>query len=358
MENLEKEIPQITPESIEEQFEHKETPKNTKNNSNFDVKHYLNVRLGDNDTEKKLQVRLLPINGSKIAAEVYTHNVKIPKNLVKDNSKGWKSYICLKRTEGLDSKYGNKCPFCDTSYEANKLRRECDDQLTKLEQEGKKNTDEYMFKLAEREKYFKVMQANIARKTYISRVIDRDHEEDGVKFWKYYDNSKGEGVYDQLKTLYNQRKEEGAKVKRTINIFDNENGRDITVTFTKPDNELTPPSPPKILDVGFDCPISDDKEQQQNWLNDPKKWWEVFPAKPYEYLSLVMQGKEPWYDKANDIWVDREMFHGDHRAKEQRPAVNDNELSDFGANRTAQPTTPTPDSGILDSVTVPDELPF
>jgi hypothetical protein len=359
MEDFQKNVPQVTQESIEAEFEDSKTPPTTKPKpSGFDEKHYLNTRLDNNEEKKTLEVRLLPIKtprGSKMAVEVHTHNVKLPKNLITGNSKGWKSYICLKNTEGLDPKYGRECPFCQASFAANDLRKECEQELVKMQREGKEGTEEYLLKEAEKQKYFKVMMANISRKTYISRVIDRDHEEDGVKFWKYNDNTKKEGVRDQMETLYFQRKKEGEKRNMIVNIFDNEKGRDLSVTYCKAKDENTPPPQPKVVDIGFDCPISEDKEQQEKWLNDPKEWWDVFPAKPYEYLKCILEGKEPWFDKENNVWVPKEDFFANKPQQQPREPVVDNELSDFSGTSINVETV---DSGILDAVTVPDELPF
>jgi hypothetical protein len=37
---------------------------------------------------------------------------------------------------------------------------------------------------------------------HIIRVIDRDHEDEGVKFWRFNEWDNGKGSYDELKRIY------------------------------------------------------------------------------------------------------------------------------------------------------------
>ena len=50
----------------------------------------------------------------------------------------------------------------------------------------------------------------------------------------------------------------------------------------------------------------------KTWIYDSKKWQDVFTCKPYEYLSLVSQMKTPWFDKANNIWIDKDEYDGNN----------------------------------------------
>ena len=51
----------------------------------------------------------------------------------------------------------------------------------------------------------------------------------------------------------------------------------------------------------------------KKWIYDSKKWQDVFTCKPYEYLALVSQMKTPWFDKANNIWVDKDDYDGNSK---------------------------------------------
>ena len=46
----------------------------------------------------------------------------------------------------------------------------------------------------------------------------------------------------------------------------------------------------------------------KEWIYDEKKWQDVFTCKPYEYLNIVAQMKTPWFDRDNNVWVDKEEF--------------------------------------------------
>jgi len=44
-----------------------------------------------------------------------------------------------------------------------------------------------------------------SRKFYIVKVIDRDHEADGVKFWRFKHNHKGDGVIDKIFPIFRNK---------------------------------------------------------------------------------------------------------------------------------------------------------
>ena len=44
-----------------------------------------------------------------------------------------------------------------------------------------------------------------SRKFYIVKVIDRNNEEDGVKFWRFKHNFRGDGIMDKLIPLFQKR---------------------------------------------------------------------------------------------------------------------------------------------------------
>ena len=53
----------------------------------------------------------------------------------------------------------------------------------------------------------------------------------------------------------------------------------------------------------------------RQWIFDAKKWQEVFTCKPYEYLNLVAQMKTPWFDRNNNVWVDKAEFELTNKQK-------------------------------------------
>jgi hypothetical protein len=62
-----------------------------------------------------------------------------------------------------------------------------------------------------------------SRKFYIVKVIDRDHPEDGVKFWRFKHNYKNEGVLDKIIPIWRAKGD----------ITNPTKGRDLILELTK-----------------------------------------------------------------------------------------------------------------------------
>lgn len=293
-------LPNITPEAMEN-LENESATRKTNKTSNFDTRNYLDVRLEEGQTEKTLKIRLLPMDletGNPFV-KVHTHNVKVPKEVSKS---GYKSYICLSKTEGIDNEtYGNKCPFCE-------LNREAYSESTK--------TDDPVKKKALQD----ISVANLSRETVIVRCIQRGKEEEGVKFWKFNIRTQDKtDPYNQIMRLYKVRKEEAEAAGQVCNILDIYNGRDLNITITEGN------AAPAISDAGFATPLSKDENQMKEWIYDGKKWQDVFAIKPYEYLSIVSQMRIPWYDRDLGKWVDKEEYdiaHGNEVKKADEEVKN------------------------------------
>lgn len=282
-------LPNITPQSIVVE----DLPKE-KVHSNFDVKNYLNIKLGPNEATKTLTIRLLPMDlktGNPFA-RVHVHNVKVPQEMVKPGDKPYKSFICLKKNRDIDhDKFGSKCPYCDLNYTAYQESVSTDDP-------------------AKKKMYQKISLENLAQEAVIVRCIERGKEDEGVKFWKFNIRSDKTDPYNQIINLYNLRKENAERKGKTENILDIYEGRDLNVTITA---EGT--SAPTIVDDSDRSPLSENEEQMREWIFDPKKWQDVFTCKPFEYLSLVSQMRIPWFDKANGMWIDKDEYDEAHNAK-------------------------------------------
>jgi hypothetical protein len=279
-------LPNITFDSLVVEGQNNKTDKKT---SAFDAKNYLNTRLSDGETEKKLTIRLLPMDlktGNPFVV-VHTHNVKVPQTLVKTGEKPYKTYICLAKNADIDhDKYGSKCPFCEINKRAY--------------QESTKETDPVMVKSLK-----EISLANLSRESVICRCIERGKEDEGVKFWKFNIRADKTDPYNQILNLVNLRKETAERKGKVENILDIYNGRDLTITITE---GFT--SAPTIVDDIDRSPLSENEELMKKWIYDTKKWQDVFTCKPYEYLSLVSQMKTPWFDRNNNIWVDKDEYDG------------------------------------------------
>lgn len=327
-------LPNITPEAME-QLEHETSERRQPKTGNFDTRNYLDVRLEEGQTEKTLKIRLLPMDletGNPFV-KVHTHNVKVPKEVSKS---GYKSYICLNKTNGIDTEtYGNKCPFCE-------LNREAYSESTK--------TDDPVKKKALQD----ISVANLSRETVIVRCIQRGKEDEGVKFWKFNIRDKDKSdPYNQIMRLYKVRKEEAEAAGQELNILDIYNGRDLNVTITEGN------AAPAISDAGFSTPLSKDENLMQKWIYDGKKWQDVFAIKPYEYLSIVSQMRIPWYDRDLGKWVDKEEYdiaHGNEVKK------SDEEVADAEKKLTGktEDKKETKKEDLAASLTIneEDDLPF
>jgi len=122
------------------------------------------------------------------------------------------------------------------------------------------------------------------RKFYIVKVIDRDNEADGVKFWRFKHNYKNEGILDKIIPIW----------KAKGDITDPEKGRDLII-------ELAKAKTPKgatytvIQTVMHDdpSPVHTDAETAKSWTEDPLTWADVYSKKPVEYLEAIARGETP-----------------------------------------------------------------
>jgi hypothetical protein len=133
-----------------------------------------------------------------------------------------------------------------------------------------------------------------SKKFYIVKVIDRENEQDGVKFWRFKHNTKGEGVLDKIVPIWRNKGD----------ITDSEKGRDLilTLSLTKSGNGKEYTSISSIIpeDSG---PLSTDAELSKEWLEDDLVWTDVYSKKPFEYLEMVANGEVPKWDSDSKKWV-------------------------------------------------------
>ena len=272
-----------------------------KRESTFNEKNYLNVRLEKGEAQKKITIRLLPMdpNGGTPFAKVHFHNVKVNEELVKPGMKPYKNFVCLnpRNNPTIDhEKFGNKCPFCEINKDAYKKFESATTE-------------------AEKEMWKKISLENKSKESVIVRCIERGAEEDGVKFWKFNLKIDNSDPYHKIMELYKTRKEEGAKVGREINILDLYNGRDLTITVKRGNTENQ--TVVDVIESSVETPLTDNEELFDAWLNDSKKWQDVFTAKPYDYLQLVQEGKVPWYDRVANKWVDKAEYDTKNKEKKE-----------------------------------------
>ncbi len=133
-----------------------------------------------------------------------------------------------------------------------------------------------------------------SKKFYIVKLIDRDHEEDGPKFYRFKHNGKGDGVLDKIIPIW----------KNKGDITDVEQGRDliITATLAKSGNGKDYTTVSSIIpeDKG---PLHTDPAKIEEWLNHDLTWRDVYSKKPVEYLEMIAKGETPKWSSDAKKWV-------------------------------------------------------
>ena len=133
-----------------------------------------------------------------------------------------------------------------------------------------------------------------SRKFYIVKVIDRDHENDGVKFWRFKHNHKGDGIMDKVFPIFRNKGD----------ITNSEIGRDLilSLALTKSGNGKEYTTINSIIpeDAGV---LHTDADVAKTWLEDELTWSDVYAKKGEDYLELVARGEAPRWDSDQKRYV-------------------------------------------------------
>ncbi len=133
-----------------------------------------------------------------------------------------------------------------------------------------------------------------SRKFYVVKVIDRDHPEDGVKFWRFKHNYKQDGILDKIIPIWRNKGD----------ITDPEKGRDLVIELTK---QKTPKGAfyTAVSTIMYDdpCPIHEDKKVMKERLEDELTWRDAYSKKPVEYLEAIARGEVPRWDSEKGGYV-------------------------------------------------------
>ena len=155
-----------------------------------------------------------------------------------------------------------------------------------------------------------------SRKFYIVKVIDRDHESDGVKFWRFKHNHKGDGVIDKIFPIFRNKGD----------VTSPENGRDLILSLT-----LTKAGTGKEYTV-INSVLNDDSsvlhsdnDVAKAWLYDETVWSDVYSKKGEDYLEMVANGEAPRWDTNQNKWVSSNNTTGEEtigNVKSSTPVVD------------------------------------
>jgi len=235
------------------QYENNSKPMGKPAEEKFNVNNYFGTFLEQNEKSATKMVRILPTpDGSSPFVEVWGHKATV------DGKKS--TFACLKHEKGLD------CPFCEAREALLATGSDADKTLAK----------NYS-----------------ARKMYIVKVIDRDHEDHGVKFWRFNDDYTKKGVYDLIGGIIKTIKKD---------ISDAETGRDLSIIIGRNQTGIPIVTSISHLDP---TPLSEDASLVEKWTSDARTWENVYSVKPYEYLEIIVKGGTPVWSKELKKIVDK-----------------------------------------------------
>jgi hypothetical protein len=259
---------------------------NFNNKTPFNVKNYLNSRLENGETSKDIRIRLLTIDKDSSTPFLHVHTHYVPSKK--------KTYLCLQKNEFPNSDIlGHKCPFCEVNKKAYET-------FLKKKEEGD---------TVAAQRYKEISLQNKSNEECIIRCIERSKEADGPKFWKFNLRSDEKDPENQIRAIYRNYKEECAEEgEAPENIFDLRTGHDFKVkihAIVDKQGKLTDKRAIGITMVKKSTPLAEDEETIAKWVNDEKKWNDVFVAKPYDYLAVIQDGGEPFFDKPTKKWINK-----------------------------------------------------
>jgi hypothetical protein len=226
------------------------------------MKKYFAAILKDNEKQAQKRIRILPTSdGSSPFKEVWFHEIQVDGK--------WQKFYDPGKNDN------ERSPLSEVYEELMSTGKESDKELAK------------QYK---------------PRKFYIVKVIDRDNEQDGVKFWRFKHNYKQEGIFDKIIPIY----------KAKGDVADGEKGRDLIL-------ELTKAKTPKgafytvIQTVMYDDPsqVHEDADTMSEWINDELTWSDVYSKKPTEYLESIARGETPRWDSDAGKYVYSDTSEGE-----------------------------------------------
>lgn len=231
----------------------KNTSSTNESKAKFDLKNYFSTFLDKKEKTAIRRIRILPSNDNGTPfKEMHGHKIQVEGE--------WKTFACLKTEKN------SACPFCEAREALLATGRESDKETAKTYG---------------------------SRKLYIVKVIDRDNEDHGVKFWRFNHDYRKTGTLDKIFSIINSLK---------VDISDAVNGRDLSITLARDQNNKTVIQSILPMDKS---PLSTDETLLAEWLEDERTWHDVYSIKSYDYLEIIVKGGVPAWDKVQEKYVDK-----------------------------------------------------
>ena len=247
------------------------------------MKKYFAAILKDNEKQGQKMIRILPTtDGSSPFKEVWFHEINVDGK--------WQKFYDPGKNDN------ERSPLNEVYEELISTGRESDKQLA----------TQYR-----------------SRKFYIVKVIDRDNEEDGVKFWRFKHNYKQEGILDKIIPIW----------KAKGDITDSDNGRDLILELTKA--KTTKGAFYTVIQtVMYDdpSPTHEDSKKASTWINDELTWEDVYSKKPIEYLEAIAKGDTPRWDSEKGGFVYSNSETSEVSMGGTKPSKTNKEVSDPQSN--------------------------
>jgi hypothetical protein len=226
------------------------------------MKKYFALILGDKENSGQRKIRILPTqDGSSPFKEAWYHEIQVGGK--------WQKFYDPGKNDN------ERSPLNEVYEELMSTGKESDKELAK------------QYK---------------SRKFYIVKVIDRDNEQDGPKFWRFKHNYKNEGILDKIIPIWRAKGD----------ITDAEKGRDLIIELTK---SKTPKGKEytTVSTIMYDDPTSvhEEKKQGDEWVNDELTWNDVYSKKPVDYLEAIARGETPRWDSELGKYVYGDSTEGE-----------------------------------------------
>ena len=241
----------------------------------YDLKNYFSTYLPKGVNQETKRIRILPPEEGKETSftVLWGHKAQVDGE--------WKTFPCLKHEEG------EACPFCEARQALLSTGKESDKELAK--------------------KYS-------PRMMYVVKVIDRDKESEGVKFWRFNHDYRKTGTMDKIM---------GAIKAVQHDITDTETGRDLLINIARDQNNR-----PAVQSITYpieSTQLSSDETTKNSLVSDSRTWRDVYSTRNYDYLAIVVSGETPVWDKEKDKFVSKEK---------QNTEANQNEIDDLDSELT------------------------
>ena len=217
------------------------------------MKQYLSIMLPKGAKSGEKRIRIVPTtDGTSPFKEVFFHNIQI-------QGRWTKLYDPGKGSDGKPS--GERSPL---------------------------NEVEEALRLAGDAQSKELARSYRSQKFYIVKVIDRDNEEDGVKFWRFKHNWRGDGPIDKIIPI----------MAKKGDVTDRNEGRDLTLMLQSVPLPGGRGEYTTVSTVMYDdpAPMHSDDETMDKWVNDERTWRDVYSQKPVEYLEAIAKGLDPVWD--------------------------------------------------------------